>query len=54
MDKNKLIIYEMPCFAQYISNDLFQEYIARYVAWKVNRKMKRYKRFIQLLEKYNK
>jgi len=42
MDKKELIIYEMPSIAEFISIGWIQTIVAKYVAWKVNRKMARY------------
>jgi len=42
MKKKDLIGYEMPTVAEFISFNWGQEIIARYIAWKVNRKYKRY------------
>ena len=49
MERNELLIYEMPLMAEFVSNSLLQEIIARYLAWKINRKWKRYQ--IRLLTK---
>ena len=43
MENNKeLITYEMPIIAEFVGWELGQTIIARYVAWKINRKWKRY------------
>lgn len=43
MEEKELLKYEMPTIAEFVSNDFLQNILARYLAWKVNRKMKRYK-----------
>ena len=44
------IRYEMPTIAEYIWFDWGQNLMAKYVAWVVNRKNKRYKRRLNLKE----
>ena len=41
-DKRELLLYEVPSITEYISNDFLQEIIAKYIAYKVNKKYKRY------------
>lgn len=41
MKKEELALYETPMIAEFISNHLLQNTIAKYIAWKVNRKVKR-------------
>lgn len=50
MKKTDLVIYEMPSVSEFISWPWFQEIIARYTAYKVNRKWKRY---TNRLQKFN-
>jgi hypothetical protein len=38
----ELLKYEMPSIGEYTINNFIQEIIARYLAWKINRKWKRY------------
>lgn len=47
-----LVIYEMPWFAPLIWFDWGQELVAYYVAWKVTRKVKRYRKLLLIKEKY--
>lgn len=42
MDTEKLLKYELPSWVEFISIDWMQTVIARYYAWKVGRKIKRY------------
>ena len=42
MEKLDLGMYEAPSIAENISIGWMQELMARYIAWKVNRKWKRY------------
>ena len=42
MKKEELILYESPTIAEFISLDWLQEIIAKYLAWKINRKWARY------------
>ena len=42
MNKNELLIYEIPAIAEYISIGFLQTIIARYIAWKIKRKLRRY------------
>ena len=37
----KLLEYETPLFAEYVSWNWLQNIIAKYIAWKVRRKLKR-------------
>lgn len=37
-----LLFYEMPSCAEYTNIGFIQEMIARYTAWKINRKYERY------------
>jgi hypothetical protein len=41
LDKKALVEYELPVWAEYVSVDWIQTVIARYIAWKVNRKWSR-------------
>jgi len=51
-----LIAYEMPSVAEFVSFDCLHTIIGCYVAWKINRKMKRYqkrqnrKEFLEILK----
>jgi len=40
--KEEILMYEMPAITEYVSWPFFQTIIAKYSAWKVNTKMKRY------------
>lgn len=42
MNKEELLVYEMPAIAEFVSIGWMQTIIAKYVAWKVNRKVERY------------
>jgi len=42
MEKKEILKYEAPFIAEFISIGWMQDVIARYIAWKVNRKWKRY------------
>lgn len=42
MTKEELLNYEMPTYAEYISWDWLQNIIAKRLARKINRKIKRY------------
>ena len=42
MKKEELLKYEMPSIAEYISIAWMQKIVARYCAWKINRKWRRY------------
>lgn len=42
MEKKDLLEYESPSISEFISIGWMQELIARYLAWKINRKWKRY------------
>jgi hypothetical protein len=59
MDKKKLLYYELPFFTEYCSIGFLQDLIGRYVAWKINRKYKRYldrlerAKMIELFNKLN-
>ena len=48
--KKFLVMYELPAITKYISNPYIQELIGSYVAWKINRKLKRFA-YYQMLEK---
>lgn len=48
MNTKELFRYETPRISQYISNDFLQDLMARYVAFKVNRKLKRYNEYLRL------
>jgi hypothetical protein len=50
MDKQKLLTYECPTISEYISVDWMQTIIARYVAWKVNKKIRRYNKRIERMK----
>ena len=50
MKKEKLVMYEMPVIAEFISIGWMQSIVGHYVAWKVNRKMKRWKKRIERKE----
>ena len=50
MNTDKLLIYEMPAIAEFISNDWLQGIIAKYVANKINRKVKRYNQRVERAE----
>lgn len=41
----ELLIYEMPWYAYYVSNNFLQTILAKHTARKVNRKMKRYEKY---------
>lgn len=41
MKKEELAIYETPLIAEFISNKFLQNIMARYIAWKVNKKWER-------------
>lgn len=47
MNTNKMIKYEMPWIAEFISINWLQDVVARYVAFKVSRKIKRYNHRIE-------
>ena len=42
MKREELLVYEMPTIAEFISFEWGQTIIAKYTAWKINRKWKRY------------
>lgn len=42
MEKEELLEYEMPTIGEFISIKWVQELVARYLAWKINRKWRRY------------
>ncbi len=58
MDTNKLLLYEAPWITEFISINWVQNLVARYIAYKVNRKVKRYnfridrQEFFEKLNKY--
>jgi len=47
MTKQELCQYEAPSITEYISNDFLQGVIAKYIAFKVNRKWQRYQKRLQ-------
>ena len=50
MNKIDLVLYETPAIAKYISIGWIQNILAKYVAKKVNRKVKRYEDTIKTKE----
>lgn len=42
LNKEDLILYELPFWCEFVSNEYFQKLVSRYVAYKVNKKHKRY------------
>jgi len=42
MKKEDLLIYESPSISEFVSIGFFQDIIAGYLAWKINRKWRRY------------
>lgn len=42
MKKEELLIYEVPTISGFISNKWLQELVAKYLAWKINKKWRRY------------
>lgn len=43
MDFKSLIEYEAPAIAEYISNKYFQNIVAKYLSWKIEKKLLRYR-----------
>lgn len=43
MKEEELLMYEAPSITEYISIPWMQNIVARYIVWKVNRKMRRFK-----------
>lgn len=52
MSKKELLIYEMPWYAAFVSWDWLQGVIARRVARKVNRKVARFNKIVEMRKKY--
>lgn len=48
MTKKELMTYEAPTITEYISIDLLQKVLGKYVAWKINRKLKRYQKRLEI------
>ncbi len=42
MEKEELLKYEMPSIAEFVSVGFLQTILARYTAWKINKKWARY------------
>lgn len=51
MTKKELLLYDTPSIAEHISWDFLQTIIAKYTAWKINRKVRRYE-YRVIREKY--
>ena len=47
MEIKHLEIYEAPTISEFVGNDYLQNIIAKYIAWKINKKVARYNKRIE-------
>lgn len=47
MNKTELLTYEAPFISEYVSIGWIQTILARYLAWKINRKLARYEKRLE-------
>ena len=48
MNKEELIKYEAPSISEWISFEWGQKIIAKYISWKINRKLRRYNKRVKI------
>lgn len=52
MTPEELLLYECPTIGEFIPAGWISRLISKYLAWKINRKWKRYQRRLELKRKY--